>query len=224
MMFDGYSALALPRTCGGCGADGTLWCVRCAHALGTHSARLAAAELQVPVTVVLGDYRDVLRRAVVAHKSQRIARLVQALRALLVLALGLTASMLQQVGWWHPPVVLVTLPPSKLLPSRIPMMELLVPQSMSSAQARGQVLLPTRAVLRPARKRRPQKGLDRHQRERNIHGSIRLSSWPDSAGFSAILIDDVITTGASMNEAARVLKHRGVLPVAALALAHAHSA
>ncbi|HYE63653.1 MAG TPA: hypothetical protein VD997_16800 [Phycisphaerales bacterium] len=64
-------------------------------------------------------------------------------------------------------------------------------------------------TLAPAlrrRHRRPQVGLSNTDRARNAAGSMRLRGHPRFEGCTLVLIDDVRTTGATMGEAAKVLR------------------
>ena len=64
-----------------------------------------------------------------------------------------------------------------------------------------------------------QTGLDARQRVRNIRGAFSLVP-----GFNyehVLIIDDVVTTGSTVNELARLLKKNGVKRVGVLSLARA---
>lgn len=56
------------------------------------------------------------------------------------------------------------------------------------------------------RHRRPQVGLSNTDRARNAAGSMTLRGHPRFDGCTLVLIDDVRTTGATMGEAAKVLR------------------
>lgn len=62
-----------------------------------------------------------------------------------------------------------------------------------------------------------QRLLGREQRARNLSGSIDVVD--DVSGLGILLADDVVTTGASMREAARALLARGAASVTGCALA-----
>ena len=62
-----------------------------------------------------------------------------------------------------------------------------------------------------------QRALDRNARASNLTGSISVVD--DVAGMRLLLVDDVITTGASIREAARALLARGAAEVTCCALA-----
>lgn len=75
-------------------------------------------------------------------------------------------------------------------------------------------------LLRRTRATAPQTGLDARQRRRNLRGAFAVCSaapLPDHV----ILVDDVMTTGATLHECARVLHAAGVARVDAWALARA---
>lgn len=66
---------------------------------------------------------------------------------------------------------------------------------------------------------RPQIELSGHERTVNVQGAFRLARPDDVEGKRVLLIDDVFTTGATMNECAKVLKEAGAASVIALTLA-----
>lgn len=66
----------------------------------------------------------------------------------------------------------------------------------------------------------PQVGLAATKRRGNIVNSFTVAKSRDVRGKTAILVDDVKTTGATLEEAARVLKEAGVVRVYAVTVAH----
>jgi len=64
-----------------------------------------------------------------------------------------------------------------------------------------------------------QTGLNRREREENIKGAFSVVDRKAVVGESLILIDDVFTTGATVNECARTLLKAGARKVAVLTLA-----
>lgn len=65
---------------------------------------------------------------------------------------------------------------------------------------------------------REQAALSRKERRRNVRGAFAVRSRPPAR---IAVLDDVITTGSSMNEVARVLKRAGAVHIEAWALARA---
>ena len=74
-------------------------------------------------------------------------------------------------------------------------------------------------VLRRQRHTSAQAKLKARQRAENIKNAFILASKLEKTEKSAILIDDVYTTGSTMNEAAKVLKKGGVKEVIGLVIA-----
>ncbi len=72
-----------------------------------------------------------------------------------------------------------------------------------------------------ARPTRPQVELSGEERIRNVAGAFTLLRPGDLDGKRVMLVDDVFTTGATMNECAGVLKKAGAVRVAALTVARA---
>ena len=58
-------------------------------------------------------------------------------------------------------------------------------------------------------------------RERNVHGAFALRARRSVAGKHVVITDDVMTTGATVEECARVLKRAGALSIGVLTLARA---
>jgi ComF family protein len=75
--------------------------------------------------------------------------------------------------------------------------------------------------LRRVKYTQPQTGLKRDERRKNVKGAFALDGRPDLKGRTIILVDDVATTGNTLNECARVLKKAGCERVLCLTLARA---
>jgi ComF family protein len=78
-------------------------------------------------------------------------------------------------------------------------------------------------VLKRVRRTASQVGLTADQRRRNVAGAFRVDTGRDAAvrGKKLVLVDDVITTGATVEACARVLKRSGAARVDVLAVARA---
>jgi len=74
-------------------------------------------------------------------------------------------------------------------------------------------------TLRRVRDTKPQTGLHRDERRKNVRKAFELTSTDVVKRRSIILVDDVATTGSTLNECARVLKRSGSGEVFCLVLA-----
>lgn len=76
-------------------------------------------------------------------------------------------------------------------------------------------------LLQRPHHRPPQRGLTRAQRLRNVRGvyAVAAKVAHELAGRNVLLLDDVMTTGASLHEAARTLRRAGAARVSALVFA-----
>jgi ComF family protein len=78
---------------------------------------------------------------------------------------------------------------------------------------------PVRNVVRKRRATRPQAGLTNAKRRANVAGAFRIRRGVRLDGMRVLLVDDVITTGATASACARALKSAGARHVALLAVA-----
>lgn len=76
-----------------------------------------------------------------------------------------------------------------------------------------------RELLRRIRPTTPQTGLNRGERERNLNRAFALEGPLPEKGLRILLVDDVLTTGATVNACARVLNAAGAERVDVLTLA-----
>jgi ComF family protein len=65
----------------------------------------------------------------------------------------------------------------------------------------------------------PQVELSAEERKTNVNGAFAVKRAADIQGKSILLLDDVMTTGSTMNECAKMLKKSGATRVVALAIA-----
>jgi predicted amidophosphoribosyltransferase len=210
-------AVLMPTECSGCGSPDRALCPACACAL--HAAPKPATRGTLTVWSAL-DYSDVVGRVLVAYKDggrTDCARpLAVALRA--AIAAALAAAEPGSGG-----ILLVT-----------------VPSSRRAWRARGfhpVDLLLKRAGLTPARLLRPrpaaavggpaapapdQVGLGRGQRLVNRRDTLTAVRRLDTARI--LLVDDIVTTGATLFEARRALLAAGaeVLGAATVAETRRH--
>jgi predicted amidophosphoribosyltransferase len=209
--------LVLPLECGGCGAPGARWCEACATALCVRADEpvVITPRLDPGVPVfALGRYAGSRRQAIVALKEHGRSDLVSPLSYAL-------AGGIQRLLTWG-----VLREPVAVVPA---------PTRRSAARRRGGdpvTRCATRAVaaypqitvapaLRLARGVRDSVGLGSSDRQRNLAGRVRLSPGKLISGVEVLVVDDIVTTGATACESVRVLTEAGAQVAAVLTIAYA---
>jgi competence protein ComFC len=81
--------------------------------------------------------------------------------------------------------------------------------------------IPLRPALDRIRYTTTQTAYDRAERMENLHGAFRLRKKEDVRGLHVLLIDDVLTTGSTLSECARILRAAGAVSVHAATAARA---
>jgi ComF family protein len=75
-------------------------------------------------------------------------------------------------------------------------------------------------ALSRARETRAQYTLNKQERVKNIKNAFQVKDGTRLPGAKILVIDDICTTGSTINECARVLKQAGAMEVYGLVLAH----
>ncbi|WP_156119336.1 MULTISPECIES: ComF family protein [Modestobacter] len=214
--------LVLPRSCAGCARPGDVLCPACRGRLTR--PRLAEPRRHppgFPPTVAAGAYAGPVRPAVLAFKEHGRAELAGPLGTALALAVGVVLA--GAAGPASAPVVLVPVPSSAAAVrqrGRDHVREL-ADRAVVELRAAG-VPARTAPVLGRLRGRagrtRDSAGLDAAARRANLAGRFRVlpaghGAWAGvSAGSRLVLVDDVVTSGATLTEGARALAEVGGTP------------
>lgn len=69
--------------------------------------------------------------------------------------------------------------------------------------------IPCQPILKKIRATESQHMLSWHERQKNLNGAFQLAKGADVAGKIVLLVDDVVTSGSTLNECAGVLKKNG---------------
>lgn len=234
-------ALAAPVDCVCCGAEDLALCGGCERQVRLLMRQPFRAEAQAPAlmdvdgavilpVVAAGAYRAELAQSVLSFKrfgqrqlaevlSKGLARAIRAAagesRGLLLVPVPTSSSAYQKRGF----------SPVHVLLGRAG-----TPQGPGAGQLRGFAIVqalrktgPPVSVFGPsAGWQGGQKGLGRRDRAQRVQGTMRVRRWPfapEVNGRPCIIVDDVLTTGATLAEAARALRAAGALVRGAVVLA-----
>jgi competence protein ComFC len=85
----------------------------------------------------------------------------------------------------------------------------------------AEISVPSKPLLERTHYTTTQTALDRAERMENLHNAFRLRKTADVRDLHVLLIDDVLTTGSTLSECARVLKRAGAVSVHAATAARA---
>ena len=85
----------------------------------------------------------------------------------------------------------------------------------------AEISIQSKPALERIRYTTTQTALDRAERMENLHKAFRLRKNADVRRLRVLLIDDVLTTGSTLSECARVLKRAGAISVHAVTAARA---
>jgi predicted amidophosphoribosyltransferase len=204
--------LVLPAECGGCGRPRTALCAECGDAL----CRAAPCRVRpdptppgLPVVHAAAPYEDAVRAVLLAHKERGALGLAGPLGA------GLAGAV--RAGLGEPrerdddaPVLLVPVPSARgAVRARghdpVRRIALAAAGELRRGGTRARVL----CVLRQRREVADQSGLNSRQRQVNLQGALEVTAGGGrllAGGGRVVIVDDLMTTGASLAEAARAIR------------------
>ncbi|MEW2049439.1 phosphoribosyltransferase family protein [Streptomyces sp. NPDC005476] len=215
------AGLVLPAECGGCGSARTVLCPQCRKALSGAApfrVRPVPEPPGLPAVHAAARYADEVRAVLLAHKERGALALARPLGAALA---GAVRAGTGEVGRGEvgrgegegprsPRGVLLVPVPSARAVVRARGHDPARRIALAAAGELRRAGVPARvaAVLRQRRAVADQSGLDARQRLDNLVGALTVV--PGGArvlcGGPVVLVDDVVTTGASLAEAARAVR------------------
>ncbi|MFD4959933.1 ComF family protein [Microbacterium sp. NPDC058389] len=196
-------ALLLPVSCAGCDEPDVGLCERCVLALTPAPRRQVIPADGGGLTVWSGlVFEGVAARVLRAIKEDGRTGLARSLAPAVRAAVARTGV--------DADVALVPLPTSRAAYRR---RGFRVPDLLLRRAGR-----PVTRLLRHARRTGDQRGLGREARRSNVDGSLAVRPG-GPPGVRVLLVDDVVTTGATLAEAARALRSAGAEVIGAVTVA-----
>lgn len=214
--------LVLGRACVLCTAPGRSLCRSCLASMRRHSGPASALlgefdpDGPTPLHFALA-YRGAGARLILGYKEHGLTSLAPALGVLLADAVVAAARHLDAPG----PVRIVPIPAARRPRRGFDALGRILTATEGDLDQRG---MPSRTlrILEQTATHRPLKSLDRRGRRTAVRHSLQLrhGALHGSRFGPVIVVDDVVTSGATVGEAIRVLRGSGVQVAAVAAVAH----
>ncbi|MGW1073220.1 ComF family protein [Streptomyces sp. NPDC002537] len=219
------TGLVLPVDCAGCGRWRTVLCEECRTALSGRPVRRAWPDpvpAGLPPVYAAAPYDDPVRSVLLAHKERGALALAGPLGTALAGAVrSVVASVARNAG--EGPWLLVPVPSARQAvaarghdPGRR------IALAAAGVLRRSGLPVRTAAVLRQRRFVADQAGLDARQRRANVSEALGVVKGGEvllGKEKPVVLVDDLMTTGASLTEAARAVSRAGGRPLGAAVVA-----
>lgn len=219
-VIDRILSIVAPHECVGCGAEGVVLCVECTERLPYLPAGICylcgrlsknykvcakcADSTALQHVYVVAQYTDLAKTLVAKYKFDNVRAGAPPIAVTMHEALPYFA---------EPPIV--TFVPTMPQHARIRGFDHAQLLAKELAYQRGWHYAPQ--LLR--QKSLQQHGATRTERQRQIKGAFRAVAADRIKGRHVLLVDDVVTTGATITEAARVLKKVGAQRIDAVVFA-----
>lgn len=208
-MWDVPADLVLGSTCAACGRPGRALCRSC-RAVLPHAGTVAWPAPCPPGLVLpmaAGEYAGALKSLVVAHKEHQALALARPLGEVLG---AVVRDLIAATRTGSGPVLLVPVPSRPDAVRRRGHDPVLRSARVATSRLRRTgVEVRVARVLRPAARLADQAGLSAGERAANLAGALRCR-WPAAAGTPpVVVVDDVLTTGATARESQRALEAAG---------------
>ncbi|MFI6948241.1 ComF family protein [Streptomyces sp. NPDC050422] len=205
------AGLVLPVDCGGCGRPRTELCEECAAQLYGGVPRRVRPDPEpsgLPLVHAAAGYENAVRAVLLAHKERGALGLAGAVGRALAGAVRAGAGVSPGEG----PLLLVPVPSARRAvaarghdPARR------IALAAAAELRRGGTSARVAGVLRQRRPVADQSGLGARERRANLAGALGVVAGGGRllAAGRVVLVDDLLTTGASLAEAARAVDGAG---------------
>lgn len=194
-----------PHDCLACGCQGSLLCASCLPRAITPAAHVSAEQLVVSHIWVGGDYSGVLRQLLRKYKFERAADTADLLATVLEAALPAL-----------PPGTIVTYVPTATSRVRERGYDHARQLALAVANMRGLKVLPL--LNRHGQQR--QVGATRADRRRQMASAYTIRRHANLKDVRILLVDDITTTGTTLQIAAKVLMAAGAKSIDAGVVAY----
>jgi predicted amidophosphoribosyltransferase len=211
--------LLLGAVCPGCARPWWGICPACRDELALRVPYATTPEpcpAGFPPTVTSSPYDSLLRGMIIAHKERQAYGLTAPLGDRL--ALSVRALLVERGFAAGGPLVLVPIPSARHAVRERGFDATAALARRAARRLPGVGPVTVRPALAQTRAVQDQAGLDARTRRANLEGGFRLRRRLP-AGQPVVLVDDLVTTGSSLTEAARVLRGTGVTLVGAATVA-----
>jgi predicted amidophosphoribosyltransferase len=198
--------LLLGSSCHGCGQPWWGICPRCRQELASRQPFLTTpvpCPDGFPITVASCRYDSILRRVINAHKERQALTLTRILAERLALSVHVLL-VNETYGVSTSGIVLIPIPSAARTVRQRGFDATSSMARLAARRLRVRYPMTVRSALVQARPVADQAGLGARARHENLAGAFRLRK-PIRTG-AVVLVDDLVTTGSSLTEAARVLE------------------
>jgi ComF family protein len=212
--------LLLGASCHGCGQPWWGLCPRCRQQIGNRRPFVTTPFPRpdgFPVTVSSSPYDRLLRRVINAHKERQALILTRFLAERLALSVQ-TLLVKQSYTTRVSRIILVPVPSAARAVRQRGFDATHAMAQLAARRLRARYPITVRSALAQAREVADQSGLGARARQQNLAGAFRLRR-PLRTDAAVIVVDDLVTTGSSLTEGARVLREAGVKVLGAATVA-----
>lgn len=212
-IFRAILGLIFPQKCLGCGIQGGFLCDKCRVSLpecfetGFNNPKIFSATLYE---------NDIVKKAIRRFKYHGVKSLAEPLGQLVFRRLKMKDAGLKDIGYPSGAIIIPIPLSRKRLRRRGYNQSELMGKFLSdklSVNMRTDVLYKIKETISQVEIK------DRNKRLENLRGAFEVKNPDAIKNKTVILIDDIVTTGATMKEASRVLKNAGAKNVIGLVVA-----
>lgn len=218
LFLDTILEIAFPSKCLACGKSGADLCLKCLQ--GSPPAERESAEWIFP----LYDYRHpAIKKSLWLLKYKGKRRLAN------VFAESLYEKILEELSelgplqnFVDPLIIPIPLSRTRRRERGFNQVELLIAEILKINTTRHGIVLvaQNKVLIKPNETEHQARIRDRRERMKNISGSFAVHNENIVKDRNIILVDDILTTGATLTEARKVLRLAGAKKIIAFTIAH----